>query len=60
VGDGAAVGEVLARVVGADLLDDLGEGQAGALGDVQSAEGGVEEVLEEQFVHAPALWERAR
>jgi hypothetical protein len=46
--------------VGADLLDDLGEGQAGALGDVQSAEGGVEEVLEEQFVHAPALWGRAR
>jgi hypothetical protein len=60
VGDGAEVVEDGLGGWASDPVDDVGDGDAREFGDIGGAEGGVEEVLEEQFVHAPALWERAR
>jgi hypothetical protein len=51
VGDGAEVVEDGVGVGGADPVEDLVEAEAGAVGDVEDAEGGVEEVLEEELVH---------
>jgi hypothetical protein len=51
VGDDTEVVEDGVRVGGADPVEDLVEAEAGAVGDVEDAEGGVEEVLEEELVH---------
>ncbi len=51
VGDGAEVVEDGVRVGGVDPVEDLIEAEAGPVGDVEDAEGGVEEVLEEELVH---------
>ncbi|MCC7388551.1 MAG: hypothetical protein IT431_07260, partial [Phycisphaerales bacterium] len=55
VGDGAEVVEDGVRVGGVDPVEDLVEAEAGAVGDVEDAEGGVEEVLEEELVHGRIL-----
>jgi hypothetical protein len=51
VGDGAEVVEDGLGGWASDPVDDVGDGDAREFGDIGGAEGGVEEVLEEQFVH---------
>ncbi|MCC7389909.1 MAG: hypothetical protein IT431_14205, partial [Phycisphaerales bacterium] len=55
VGDGAEVVVDGVGVGGVDPVEDLVEAEAGAVGDVEDAEGGVEEVLEEELVHGRIL-----
>lgn len=55
VGDGAEVVEGGLSGGCADVVGDLGDGEAGALCDLGGAEHGVEQVLEQEFVHLPAL-----
>lgn len=54
LGDGAEIVDDRARAVGAGPLREVGEVAAGAVGDVEEREGGVEEVFEELelIVHA--------